>query len=205
MDWRDVREEILVEMPVEESQAAMEARWYCWVTHRRWGHHHSLSLPTRQRWQLNSSEAGPSNTEALNYKAGPHPGCSFKCLMHRSTERTSAREVPLCAWHTNNREGPQAREPSKCLNGWSNGERLAKEAFWPPATRGSKKDCDRAITPVSEAVGVPEHLAPPGSPQAKQLDHLHAHLSLGQNCDRQKVLCLCAQDRFGRVRPFMAL
>ena len=29
----------------------------------------------------------------------------------------------------NNTEGPQAREPSKCLNGWTYGERLAKEAF----------------------------------------------------------------------------
>ena len=29
----------------------------------------------------------------------------------------------------NNREGPQARKPSKCLNGWSYRERLAKEAF----------------------------------------------------------------------------
>ena len=27
-----------------------------------------------------------------------------------------------------NRDGPQAKEPSKCLNRWSNGERLAKEA-----------------------------------------------------------------------------
>jgi len=27
----------------------------------------------------------------------------------------------------NNREKPQAREPSKCLNGWSYGERQAKE------------------------------------------------------------------------------
>ena len=29
----------------------------------------------------------------------------------------------------NNREGPQAKEPSKCLNGWSYGGRLVKEAF----------------------------------------------------------------------------
>ena len=29
----------------------------------------------------------------------------------------------------NNREGPQARKPSKCLNGWHYGESLAKEAF----------------------------------------------------------------------------
>ena len=29
----------------------------------------------------------------------------------------------------NSREGPKAREPSKCLNGQSYGEGLAKEAF----------------------------------------------------------------------------
>ena len=29
----------------------------------------------------------------------------------------------------NNREGPQAREPSKCLNRWRYGETLTKEAF----------------------------------------------------------------------------
>ena len=29
----------------------------------------------------------------------------------------------------NNRKGPQAQEPSKCLNGWNYGETLAKEAF----------------------------------------------------------------------------
>ena len=49
------------EMPVEENLAAMEARWYCWVMHKGWSHHHSLSLPTHQHWQMNSREAGPSN------------------------------------------------------------------------------------------------------------------------------------------------
>ena len=43
---------------------------------------------------------------------------------------------------SNTREGPQAREPSKCLNGQSYRESLVKEAFWLPATRGSKKDSD---------------------------------------------------------------
>ena len=52
------------------------------------------------------------------------------------------------------------------------------------ATRGSKKDADRAITPAVEAVCVPAHL--PGSPQARQLYHLHSQLSLGQSCHRQK-------------------
>ena len=40
------------EMPVEESQAAMEARQNCWVMHRGWSHHHSLSLPTCQHMNI---------------------------------------------------------------------------------------------------------------------------------------------------------
>ena len=51
-----------------------------------------------------------------------------------------------------------------------------------------KKDSDRAITPAMEAVCVPAHLALPGSPQAKQLHHLHTQLSLGQSCRREKTL-----------------
>ena len=39
-----------------------------------------------------------------------------------------------------------------------------------------------------EAVSVPAHLVPPGSPQAKQLCHLHTQLSLGQSCHRQTSL-----------------
>jgi len=88
----------------------------------------------------------------------------------------------------NNREGPQAREPSKCLNGRSYRERMAKEAFWLPATRGSKKDSGKAITPAEEAVRVPTHLAPSESLQAKQLHHLHPQFSLEQSCHRQKKI-----------------
>ena len=43
-----------------------------------WSHPHSLSLSTHQHEQLNSREAGPSDADALNYRAGPHPGCYFK-------------------------------------------------------------------------------------------------------------------------------
>ena len=39
----------------------------------------------------------------------------------------------------NNREGPQAREPSKCLNGWNYGERLAR-GLLTACTRGSDQD-----------------------------------------------------------------
>ena len=86
----------------------------------------------------------------------------------------------------NNREGPQARGPSKCLDGQSYRERLDKEAFYSPATRDLKIDSDRAITPAVEAVCVPEHLAPLGTLQVKQLHCLHAQFSLGQSCDSKK-------------------
>ena len=61
-----------------------------------------------------------------------------------------------------------------------------------PATRGLKKDSDRAITPVVEAICVPAHAVPPESPQAKPLRHLHAQLSSGQNCYRQRKSCIYA-------------
>ena len=60
-----------------------------------------------------------------------------------------------------------------------------------------KKDSDRAITPAVKAVCVPAHQAPPGSLQAKLLGHLHAQLSLGQSCHRQKS-CIYAH-RFASV------
>ena len=56
-----------------------------------------------------------------------------------------------------------------------------------------EKDSDRAIPPVAEAVRVPAHLAPPESPQAKQLRHLHTQLSPGQSCHRQKMSCVYAR------------
>ena len=48
------------------------------------------------------------------------------------------------------------------------------------------KDSERAITLVVGAAHVPTCLAPPGSPQAKQLHHLHAQLSLEQSYHRPK-------------------
>ena len=50
------------------------------------------------------------------------------------------------------------------------------------------KKTDRAITPAAEVVRVLAHLAPRGYPHAKQLCYLHAQLSLGQSCHRQKSL-----------------
>ena len=144
--------------------------------------------------------------EALNYRVGPNPGCPFKFpdapIYRVGPHPGGPFYVPD---PPNNREGTQAREPSKCLNRQSYRERLAKGAFWLPATRGSKKDSHRAITPAAKAVRVPAHLAPPGSPQAKQLRHLHTQLSLGTTAQAKKVLHLCAQGHFGCVRLLATL
>ena len=69
----------------------------------------------------------------------------------------------------------------------------ATEKHWPrrPSDhqlQETPKKTDRAITPEAEAVRVPAHLMPPGSPQAKQLSHLHTQLSLGQSCHGEKCL-----------------
>ena len=50
--------------------------------------------------------------DMLNYRVGPHPGGPL---------------YVLDLW--NNRQGRPVREPSKCLNGQSYRERLAKEIF----------------------------------------------------------------------------
>ena len=53
-----------------------------------------------------------------------------------------------------------------------------------------KEDSDRATTPAAEAVRVPAQLVLPGSPQAKQLHHLHAQFLLGQSHHRQAKSCV---------------
>ena len=65
---------------------AMEARWYCWVTHRGWSHYHSFSLPTCQHGSWTIERLAHQMPDALNYRLGPHPGCSFKWLTCQSTE-----------------------------------------------------------------------------------------------------------------------
>ena len=149
----------------------MEARRYCWVTHSGWSHHHSLSPPTHQLWQLNNRLVVPSNAWRAKLQSRTHP--SAWCTDVQS--RTPARGAPLSP----------GKGPFKCLKRRSYGERQAKEAFWSPATTGSEKDSERTITSAADAVRVPAHLVPPGTPQAKQLCHLHTQLSLGQSCHRQ--------------------
>jgi len=125
--------------------------------------------------------------------------------MHWTIEQDPTQGSPLNAWHIDlQSRTPARRGPSRCLTHQtiekspSQGRSLstwtgrAMEKDWPKRPsdcqlkRAQKKDSDRAITPVAEAICVPAHFAPPGSPQAKHLCHLHTQLSLGQSCHRQK-------------------
>ena len=132
-------------------------------------------------------------SDALNYRVGPHPGCSFKWLMLQSTEYDSSQGHPSKCLRSRATE----KDPRQgiCLSAWIGG---AMEKDWPKRPSDCqlqeawKKNSDRAITPVVEAVHVPAHLAQPGSLKAKQLYHLHAQHSLGQSCHRQKKSCVYA-------------
>ena len=156
------------------------------TTHRGWSHHQILCLPTGQHGQLNNREPGPSNAWCTELHPEPHPGCPFKSLTRQSTERTPARGCPsMCLMHGTTEKDPRQGSP---LSAWMG---VGTEKDWPKRPsdhqlQEARKDSDRAITSVAEAVRVPAHLVPPGSPQTKQLSHLHTQLSLGSSCHRPK-------------------
>ena len=92
---------------------AMEARRYCWVMHSGQSHHHSLTLSRRQHQQLNSRAAGP-------------PRAWYTELQNRTPATGGRARGPCVPGVLSNRGGPQAREPSKCLNRRGYRERPAK-------------------------------------------------------------------------------
>ena len=91
----------------------------CWVTHRGWSHHHKLSPPTHQHWQLNKERL--AHQEPI--KGLPTWGRELQSR----TPQLGPLYVPDPLIY---RAGPQPGCPSMCLNRWSYGERLSKEASW---------------------------------------------------------------------------
>jgi len=151
------------------------------------------------------TQSAPLSDWCVNYKVGPQPGCSFECLTWCTHLRVGPQPGgphyvpdPL-----NNREGPQAREPSKCLNRWRYRERLIKEAFWSPATRGLKKDSGRAMTPAAEAVRV---LHTWRHECLRKLSSCSCSTLTGAELPQaKKVLHLCTPRHFGSVWLFVTL
>ena len=132
------------EMRLEKSQAAMEARQYCWVMWRGWSHHRSLSLPTQPASADEQQRGWPIKSLMHWVRVGPHPGYPFKCLTHGITEKDPRQWSTLSAWTSRAMEKDWPKRPP---------DHQLQEA---------QKDSDRVITSVAEAVCVPTHLAPPG-------------------------------------------
>ena len=90
-------------MLMEESRAAMEARQYCWVTPRGWSHHQASLSPHASISSWTIERLAHQKPDTLNYRAGAHPRCLFKCLMHPSTKWDPSQEGPsmcLTRWTT---------------------------------------------------------------------------------------------------------
>ena len=96
---------------LEKSQAAMEARWYFWVVHREWSHHHSLSLPTLQHQQLNNRETGLSSAWHMEKQKDPTHSAPLSawCTKHQSRTHSGGGGVFMCLMHTEQ----QRRTPGK--------------------------------------------------------------------------------------------
>ena len=83
---------------------------------------------------------------------------------------------------------------------WAELQRKTGQRF--PAITGSKKDSDRVITPVVEAVHVPAHFTPAGQAAGPPS---HSTFPRAELPWAKKVLCLCMQGRFSSVRLFVTL
>ena len=133
------------------------------------------------------------------------PKVLFKCLMPNLHRRTPARGSLYVPDMPNSREGHQAREPSKCLNGWSFRERLAKRPFdcqlqearknlwWGHNSCGGGSPCPCTLgatrVPASQAGAPHSRLTLTGTELPQEL----------KKKKKKRVFCLCVQGRFCRV------
>ena len=92
-------------------------------------------------------------------------------LTHGTTEKDLRQGSPRSAWMSGAMEKDCPKRPSDC----------------------QLQEARKKTLIAVEAVCVPVCLVPSESPQAKQLRHLHAQLSLGQNCHRKEKACIYAR------------
>ena len=103
-------------MPVEESQAAMEARRCCWVTRRGWSQHHSLSLSTVGSWTVERPAC--RMPDSLNYRVGPHPGCPCKCLMRWTIEKDPSQGAKCLQGGAMKKDWPKRSSDHQLQEAW---------------------------------------------------------------------------------------
>ena len=169
-------------MPLKESEAAMEAECYCWVTHNGGNNHCSLSLPTHQCWHL--VEKTPEMMAfwvpaVLNKREETQPkGVGFEHLMHWSIEKDQRTS--------------QGRRPSD-----------TKKSFWQCQTfcaLGHQLPCALGfvMVPTIQAITPPPHLVLAGAelPEARKKSVKH-HASCACGC---RIPCITSTIRVPRSK-----
>ena len=111
--------------------------------------YHTASLSPQPALEAEQQQLAHQRPEALKYRPGARPGWPFKGLRGEPQRRPPGKGAAKC-WRAELRRKTGQRG-------------LLSTSFERP-----KEGSDRALTPAPEAVLVPAHLAPPGSPQAKQ-------------------------------------
>ena len=103
------------EMPVEEKQAVIEAKWYFWVICRRCSHHYSLSLSSHAStgsWTIKRLALQAADMQ--NNRVGLQSVDPFKGLTGKATEKDPSQGSPLNAWTGRAMEMDKPKRPSRC-------------------------------------------------------------------------------------------
>ena len=118
--------------------------------------------------------------DALNCRVGPHPGCHFKCLMHRTTKNDPRQRSPPEWAELWRKTGQRGRLIASY-------KRLRKRLWYGhnSCSRGSLYPCTLGAARVlaSQAAVLPSR----------------STLTGGQLPQAKEVLPLCVQGRFGPV------
>ena len=123
--------------------------------------------------------------DALNRRVGPHPGCFFKWLLLRTAERLY-------------------RKPSKCLNGQSHRERLARGLPITSYKRPKKTLTGPYLLQQRQSMSLHTHCHQgPRKPSSCATISLNSHW--GRAATGKNVWCLCTQGHFGCVWLFVTL
>jgi len=102
----------------------------------------------------------------LNNRKRLQRGWLFKHLTRRAKEKDPSQGGHLSAWCTKQQR------------------RTSQRGTLTTICQRLEKDSDRTVVCGAEAVSVPTHFLPPGSPRFKQLCHLYIQSSMGQSCQR---------------------
>ena len=139
---------------IEPIFAAKKARQYCWVMHRGWSHHHSLSPHTpasaaeqKRGWtikhlthkttQWDFTWGAPLGNLCADYRVGLQPRDPSMCLIHWTMEKDPRKGSPLSTW-----TGSRARE------------KKGRRGLLIASNKRFKKCFDRVITPEVQTVHV---------------------------------------------------